>query len=92
MTTQKVDRTHIRNLYHATCEWDHEQAEIILTFCGMRNNETNPLRRQEVVVHLRMWFLPFLVAALKTAWAKAKKELDDFDAEVSCGANKILRW
>ena len=90
MTTQtkKVDRTHIRNLCHVDCEWDYEQSEIVLTFYGTREGNA----QQEVVVHLRMWFLPFLVGALKKGWAKAKKELDDFNAEVSCGANKIFRW
>jgi hypothetical protein len=76
----KVDRTHIRDPFDVDAEYDRENGEVVLTFTG--GDYPN---LKEVVIHMRVWFMLYIVRALKIAFRSAKEELGHFEDEVKGG-------
>lgn len=77
----KIDRVHLRNLFDVSGEYDYQNSEIVLTFRGGLSG----VDYKEVVLHVKIWVLPYIVGAMKMGYRSMKAELDKFEESVSSG-------
>jgi len=84
----KTDRVHIRNLFDVSSSYERKTSEILLTFRGGVSDK-DYLNTREAVIHIGIWFLPYIVRALKDVYKQVRKELDDFVASVSSGITEF---
>lgn len=78
---EKVDRVHLRNLFDVTGEYDYHNSEIMLSFRGGMSG----MDYKEIVIHVKIWLLPYIVSAMKRGYRSMKAEFDEFEKSVSSG-------
>lgn len=75
MSKLPVDRVHLRHLFNVKASYNWGESEIELVFSSAKANSSDFSNLIEVIVHIKPYFISYIVLALKNAYRQMHAEM-----------------